>query len=83
MEVVLLERVEKLGQMGDVVNVKPGFARNFHKVDTDGSGEIDKDEFRRYLSYLALPHVDDGSRWNKARAVYHEVTTSPVGVDGL
>jgi large subunit ribosomal protein L9 len=29
MEIVLLERVEKLGQMGDVVNVKPGFARNF------------------------------------------------------
>lgn len=29
MQVVLLERVEKLGQMGDVVKVKPGFARNF------------------------------------------------------
>lgn len=29
MEVILLERVEKLGQMGDVVTVKPGFARNF------------------------------------------------------
>ncbi|GAB4532476.1 MAG: hypothetical protein Tsb0010_13540 [Parvularculaceae bacterium] len=29
MEVILLERVEKLGQMGDIVNVKPGFARNF------------------------------------------------------
>ncbi|MFP3945155.1 MAG: 50S ribosomal protein L9 [Alphaproteobacteria bacterium] len=29
MEVVLLERVEKLGQMGDVVTVKPGFARNY------------------------------------------------------
>lgn len=29
MEVVLLERVEKLGQMGDVVRVKDGFARNF------------------------------------------------------
>jgi len=29
MEVILLERVEKLGQMGDAVNVKPGFARNF------------------------------------------------------
>ncbi len=29
MEVVLLERVAKLGQMGDVVNVKPGFARNY------------------------------------------------------
>ena len=29
MEVILLERVEKLGAMGDVVNVKSGFARNF------------------------------------------------------
>lgn len=29
MEVILLERVEKLGNMGDVVNVKSGFARNF------------------------------------------------------
>jgi large subunit ribosomal protein L9 len=29
MEIILLERVEKLGQMGDVVNVKPGYARNF------------------------------------------------------
>jgi large subunit ribosomal protein L9 len=28
-QVVLLERIERLGQMGDVVNVKPGFARNF------------------------------------------------------
>ena len=29
MEVILLERVEKLGQIGDVVTVKTGFARNF------------------------------------------------------
>ena len=28
MEVILLQRVEKLGQMGDVVTVKPGHARN-------------------------------------------------------
>ena len=28
MQVILLERIEKLGQMGDVVKVKPGFARN-------------------------------------------------------
>lgn len=28
-QVILLERVEKLGQMGDIVSVKPGFARNF------------------------------------------------------
>jgi large subunit ribosomal protein L9 len=29
MEVILLERVEKLGAIGDVVTVKDGFARNF------------------------------------------------------
>jgi large subunit ribosomal protein L9 len=29
MEVILLERVAKLGQMGDIVNVKNGYARNF------------------------------------------------------
>lgn len=29
MEVILLERIAKLGQMGEVVNVKSGYARNF------------------------------------------------------
>ena len=29
MHVILLERVAKLGQMGDIVSVKQGFARNF------------------------------------------------------
>jgi large subunit ribosomal protein L9 len=28
-QVILLERIEKLGAMGDIVNVKPGYARNF------------------------------------------------------
>jgi large subunit ribosomal protein L9 len=29
MDVILLERIAKLGQMGEIVSVKPGFARNF------------------------------------------------------
>ena len=29
MDVILLERVAKLGQMGETVNVRPGYARNF------------------------------------------------------
>lgn len=29
MEIILLERIERLGQMGDVVKVKDGFARNY------------------------------------------------------
>lgn len=29
MELILLQRVEKLGKMGDIVSVRPGYARNF------------------------------------------------------
>ena len=29
MEVILLERIEKIGKLGDVVKVKDGFARNY------------------------------------------------------
>lgn len=29
MEIILLENVERLGQLGDVVDVRPGYARNF------------------------------------------------------
>ena len=29
MKIILLEKIEKLGQLGDVVNVKNGYARNF------------------------------------------------------
>ena len=29
MQVILMERIEKLGLMGEVVNVKPGYARNY------------------------------------------------------
>ena len=28
-DLILLERVEKLGQMGQIVKVKPGYARNY------------------------------------------------------
>ena len=29
MEVILLEKIDRLGTLGDLVNVKPGYARNF------------------------------------------------------
>ena len=29
MQIILMERIEKLGQMGEVVTVKPGYARNY------------------------------------------------------
>ena len=37
MEVILLERVEKLGAIGDVVKVKDGFARNLPAAQQEGA----------------------------------------------
>ncbi|WP_281018410.1 MULTISPECIES: 50S ribosomal protein L9 [unclassified Minwuia] len=51
MKVILLERVEKLGQMGDVVTVKNGFARNFllpqGKAERATSSALEAFESRR------------------------------------
>ncbi|WP_420561460.1 50S ribosomal protein L9 [Tepidicaulis sp.] len=47
MEIVLLERVEKLGQMGDVVRVKDGFARNF-LLPRGKARRATKDNLRRF-----------------------------------
>lgn len=67
MEVILLERIEKLGQMGDVVKVKPGYARNFllpHKKAlraTDGN-RARFDAQRAQLEAENLQHRDEAER---------------------
>ena len=38
MDVILLEKIERLGSLGDVVSVKPGYARNF--LLPSGKGKI-------------------------------------------
>jgi hypothetical protein len=40
MQVILLERVAKLGQMGEVVNVKDGYARNFLLPQKQGAARV-------------------------------------------
>ena len=37
MDVILLERIEKLGSIGDVVKVKNGYARNFLFAQRQGA----------------------------------------------
>ena len=50
-ELILLQRVEKLGQMGDLVKVKPGYARNFllpqKRAIRANKGNIEKFEAQR------------------------------------
>ena len=68
MEVILLERIEKLGQMGDVVNVKPGYARNYllpQKKAVSATGE-NKAHFEQQRAQLEAENLE---RKSEAEAV--------------
>ena len=60
MDVILLQRVEKLGQMGEVVNVKPGYARNYllpQKKALRATKE-NVDEFEQRRTQLEADNLD-------------------------
>ena len=67
MEVILLERIEKLGQMGDVVTVKPGFARNYllpeKKAVTATTGN--KEHFESQRGQLEAQNLEQKSEAEK------------------
>ena len=64
MQVILLERVEKLGQMGDEVKVKDGFARNFllPKKKALRATKANRDYFRDPAGAARSPQSRDASR---------------------
>jgi large subunit ribosomal protein L9 len=67
MEVILLERVEKLGQMGDVVKVKPGYARNYllPRKKALRATEANKSAFESQRAHLEadnLKHREEAER---------------------
>ena len=74
MEVILLERVEKLGQIGDIVNVKNGFARNYLLPNKKAlrANEANKKVFEANRAKI---EADNASRRSDAQA-------ASKGVDG-
>ncbi len=68
MQIVLLERVEKLGQIGDVVNVKPGFARNF-LLPRDKALRATKDNIAQFEAQRAQLEARNLERRGEAEAV--------------
>jgi large subunit ribosomal protein L9 len=60
MQVILLERVEKLGQMGDEVRVKDGFARNFllPKKKALRATKANRDYFQTQKQHLEAHNLD-------------------------
>ena len=65
MEIILLERVEKLGQMGDVVKVKPGYARNF-LLPQGKALRANKNNLERFEAEKAQREADNLSRLSEA-----------------
>ncbi|MCG8491856.1 MAG: 50S ribosomal protein L9 [Sneathiellales bacterium] len=68
MEIVLLERVEKLGQMGDVVTVKNGYARNF-LLPQGKALRASKDNLEIFEKQRAQLEADNLKRKDEATAV--------------
>ena len=64
MEVILLERIEKLGQMGDVVNVKTGLHETicYRKIRPFEK----QTKFKRFESQRAQLEADNLTRKNDA-----------------
>ena len=65
MEIILLERVEKLGQMGDVVKVKSGYARNF-LLPQGKALRANKSNLERFETEKAQREADNLSRRSDA-----------------
>ena len=72
MEVILLERIEKLGQMGDVVTVKPGFARNY-LIPQRKALRATKENLSVFESQRAQLEADNLARRQEAEAVAGKV----------
>jgi large subunit ribosomal protein L9 len=71
-EVVLLQRVEKLGQMGDLVKVKPGFARNY-LLPQKKALRASKDNLARFEQQRAQLEAQNIKRREEAERVAERV----------
>ncbi len=72
MDVILLERIEKLGQMGDVVTVKPGYARNFLLPQKKALRATD-DNRSHFESQRAQLEADNLKKRQEAEAVASKI----------
>ena len=71
-ELILLQRVEKLGQMGDVVKVKPGFARNY-LLPQKKALRASKDNLARFEQERAQLEAQNLKRREEAERVAERV----------
>lgn len=72
MDVILLERVEHLGQMGDVVHVKPGYARNYllPRGKAVRASDVNRTRFEEQRAQLEATNLE---RRSEAEAVARRI----------
>ena len=68
MDIILQERVENLGQMGDLVKVKPGYARNF-LLPTGKALRATKANMERFESERVQREADNLTRKSEAEGI--------------
>jgi len=77
MDVILLERIERLGQIGDVVKVKPGFARNF-LLPTKKALRATADNKKRFEEQRAQIEANNLKRRDEAEKIKGKVDSLKV-----
>jgi len=77
MQIILLERVEKLGQMGDQVKVKPGFARNY-LLPQGKALRATPDNIKRFETERSQLEAQNLERRKEAEAVAEKMATLSV-----
>ena len=71
-QLVLLERVSKLGLMGDIVNVKPGFARNY-LLPQKKAIRASEENIKKFEAERATLEAENLETKNQAETVKNEV----------
>jgi large subunit ribosomal protein L9 len=79
MQVILLERIEKLGQMGDVVKVKPGYARNYLLPKKKALRATDENR-KVFESQRAQLEADNLDRRSEAESVAGKLDGLSIGL---
>ena len=72
MNIILLERIEKLGQMGDVVSVRPGYARNY-LLPQKKALRATKDNLAYFDSQRGQLEADNLERRDEAESVAKKI----------
>lgn len=79
MQVILMQRIEKLGQMGDVVSVKPGFARNY-LLPQKKAMRATEDNLARFEAQRAQLEAENLKRREEAERVARDLEGMTVTV---